>query len=112
MLFRDLLRPALSALPPGVDRLVVVPDDLLHRLPFAALREAKDREPLGARFEVAIVPSATLWLRWRQASRVAGAQSALVLADPAVAAAAGPVLPATTREWALASGGPLGALPF
>ncbi|HVQ30121.1 MAG TPA: CHAT domain-containing protein [Vicinamibacteria bacterium] len=112
MLFRDLLRPALSALPPGVDRLVLVPDDLLHRVPFAALREAKDREPLGARFEISIVPSATLWLRWRQASRVAGAQSALVLADPAVAAAAGPVRSATTREWVLASGEPLGALPF
>jgi tetratricopeptide (TPR) repeat protein len=113
MLFRELLKPALGALPAEVDRLVVVPDDLLHRVPFAALREAKGREPLGARFEVTIVPSATLWLHWRQASRVTGGRVALVLADPAVAAGtAGPVQPAATREWALASGEPLGPLPY
>src|SRR5262249_55576729 len=37
-LFREWLLPALAALPPKVDRLIVVPDDLLHRVPFAALR--------------------------------------------------------------------------
>ena len=108
-LFRELLAGALLGLPPTVDRLVIVPDDMLYRLPFAALRPGPDREPLGARFEVDIAPSATLWLRWRQAARSVAPRAALILADPTVVA--GSALPEATREWALASGGPLGRLP-
>jgi CHAT domain-containing protein/tetratricopeptide (TPR) repeat protein len=113
ILFRELLAPALAALPSEVDRLVLVPDDLLHRVPFAALRPAAGHEPLGARFEVTMAPSATLWIRWRQAEREVAARSALVLADPTVVAgSAGALLPAATREWGLASAASLGPLPY
>jgi tetratricopeptide (TPR) repeat protein len=111
VLFRDLLEPALAGLAPDVDRLVVVPDDLLHSVPFAALRRSADAEPLGARFETAIAPSATLWLRWRQASRTER-PTALVLADPAFAPGRGrPSRPGATREWSLLSEEELPALP-
>ena len=43
-LYRDLLASAVAALPDGVDRLVIVPDDVLQRLPFAALRATPDAE--------------------------------------------------------------------
>ncbi|WP_410968613.1 CHAT domain-containing protein, partial [Salmonella sp. SAL4443] len=36
-LHEELLRPALEMLPPGIDRLVVIPDGPLNRLPFDAL---------------------------------------------------------------------------
>jgi CHAT domain-containing protein len=83
-LFGELLAPALAALPNGVRRLVIVPDDALHHLPFAALRPSPDQDPLVARYEIALAPSATLWLRWRQHARQPPARSALVLADPAI----------------------------
>ena len=81
-LYRDLLASAVAALPDGVDRLLIVPDDVLHTLPFAALRATPEDEPLASRFEVTIAPSATLWLRFRQAARANAPRTALVLADP------------------------------
>jgi hypothetical protein len=111
ILFRQLLEPALAGLAPAVDRLVIVPDDLLYRLPFAALAPSPGAEPLGARFETAIAPSATLWLRWRRAAR-AGRLAALVLADPAFAPGrAGSSHAKAEREWSLSSEEDLPALP-
>jgi tetratricopeptide (TPR) repeat protein len=110
VLFRELLGSALSDLPPDVDRLVVVPDDVLHRVPFAALRRAADAEPLGARFETAIAPSATLWLRWRRSTRPER-RGVLVLADPAFAPGrAGPTRSDAERQWSLLSEEELPAL--
>lgn len=83
-LYRDLLERALADLGPGVTKLVVVPDEPLHRLPFDALLEAgagAARAPLGAHYELQIVPSASVWLRLR-ARPAAGAPSVLALADP------------------------------
>ncbi len=101
-LYRDLLARALADLGPGVTKLVIVPDDPLHRLPFDALLDAGARGaapvPLGARYEVQIVPSASVWLRLR-ARPEAAAQGVFALADPelphegppsAVRSAAGP----------------------
>jgi CHAT domain-containing protein len=85
VLYRELLGTALDALPGRVTRLVVVPDDALHRVPFAALRASADAEPLAARYEITLAPSATLWLRWRGEPRASAARSALVLADPEIA---------------------------
>ncbi|HVF62182.1 MAG TPA: CHAT domain-containing protein [Thermoanaerobaculia bacterium] len=76
-----LLAQALGDLPAGVQRLVLVPDDDLHRLPFAALRGA-DGAPLATRYQLTVVPSATLWLRWRASRPLPGARPALALADP------------------------------
>jgi tetratricopeptide (TPR) repeat protein len=81
-LYQELLAPALAGLPESVTRLVIVPDDALHQLPFAALRKAAGQEPLVARYEIAVTPSATLWLRWRRTATEPAARPALVLADP------------------------------
>lgn len=96
-LYEALLAPALAGLPDGVRRLVVVPDDLLHRLPFAALRPARDSAPLATRYEITLAPSATLWLRWRETRPDPAVTPALVLADPAALAGLEP-LPYARRE--------------
>ena len=77
-----LLGTALTDLPPGIRRLVVVPDDALYRLPFAALRETPEAEPLAVRFQISVVPSATLWLRWKGKRPLPSSLPALALADP------------------------------
>jgi len=83
-LYRSFLAPALDGLPVGVRRLIVVPDGPLHRLPFGALRpEASPATSVTASYELTLVPSATLWHRWRTEREIAPAdEPALVLADP------------------------------
>jgi len=80
-LYRELLGPALAALPPGVERLILVPDGPLHRLPFDALSAGPGTPYLAERFAVSLAPSASLWLRFRAAPRLAPGKL-LVLADP------------------------------
>jgi CHAT domain len=79
---RTLLSGAIGGLPPGIDRLVIVSDGVLHRIPFEVLPVDPDSTPLGERFEISTVPSATVWLRLRQALTSPGGGRALVLADP------------------------------
>lgn len=78
-----LLGDALADLPAAVERLIIVPDDVLYLLPFAALRDGLGGAPLTARFQLSLVPSATLWLRWSREPPPRAAVPALVLADPA-----------------------------
>lgn len=79
-LYRDLLLDrVLGELPAEVDKLLIVPDGSLHRVPFGALGLG-DGKPLADRFEISRLPSAGPWLRWRAAETEAG--PALVLADP------------------------------
>jgi hypothetical protein len=80
MLRERLLQPALDALPPGVTRLIVIPDGPLHRLPFDAL-STRDGRYVAERFQVSIVPSASLWARFRSSPRPQPGRI-LVLADP------------------------------
>jgi CHAT domain-containing protein/tetratricopeptide (TPR) repeat protein len=82
-----LLAPALDSLPPGTRRLIVVPDGALHTLPFELLRAGGDAAgtPVGARFELAVVPSATALLHWRSANAAPPLRSALIIADPELA---------------------------
>lgn len=102
-LYRQLLEPALAELPPEVDRLILIPDDALHRLPFAALRPAPDAPPIGLRYELVRAPSATLWLRWREGEPVPPPERPLlVLADPELPDRLPPETPA--------QGGEVGAL--
>lgn len=54
-----LFDAALARLPAGTRRLVLVPDHGLHRLPFDVLR-LRDGRMLGERFEVSVMPSATI----------------------------------------------------
>jgi hypothetical protein len=101
-LYAQLLATALSELPREVSRLVIVPDGILHRLPFAALRSRDGGPVLAERYQLSVVPSAALWARWRGQSR-RGARAALVLADPA--------LPAALAEAAWRQGEGAGRLP-
>lgn len=98
-LYSCLLRPALDRLPTVKQRLVIVPDGILHLLPFDVLRRAPQAEPLLARYELSIAPSATLWRRWRLQSARQSPQPALVLADPALSSAG--VAAGATRMWIL-----------
>ena len=81
-LARELLGTAIDDLPAEVTRLVVVPDDAVHQVPFAALRAGPGVEPLVARFEISVVPSATLWLRWSRDRPAPAPAPALIFADP------------------------------
>ena len=82
-----LLSGALAGLPRGIDRLVIVSDGALHRVPFEALPVDPDSTPLGERFEISTVPSATVWLRLRQLETSPGDGRALVFADPELSGA-------------------------
>ncbi len=54
-----VIAPAMAALPSGVSRLVVVPDGVLHRLPFDALTLPNGR-PLVADYALSIAPAAAV----------------------------------------------------
>lgn len=79
-----VLAPVLRAVPAGTTRLVLVPDGVLHRLPFAALPVAEGA-PLLTRFELALAPSVEDALGSAVAvARAPGAQSrSLVVGAPA-----------------------------
>jgi CHAT domain-containing protein len=88
----------------------VVPDGVLHELPFAALRAASDGPPLGARYELAVVPSATLWARWRSLAGARPPAAVLAVADPELAGRRSAA--ALERGGILAAGLDLGPLPY
>jgi CHAT domain-containing protein/tetratricopeptide (TPR) repeat protein len=114
-LYRRLLEAPLRELPPGVRRLVLVPDDALHQLPFAALRSSPKEPPLAARYELTEVPSATLWLSWKGRRPAVAPIPALALADPPLPGGDGVELAAAKERAAVAvfaSGIRLGPLPY
>lgn len=80
-LYDQLLAESLAALPEGIEHLILVPDGELHGLPFAALQASEVAPPLGTRYRLSVVPSATLWRRWRQSGAAPGS-AALAFADP------------------------------
>ncbi|HKD12835.1 MAG TPA: CHAT domain-containing protein, partial [Thermoanaerobaculia bacterium] len=79
--YQDLLAAALADLPASVTRLLILPDGPLHHLPFDALQPAR-AAPMAMRYEIAIAPSATAWLRWKQTPQRTSSFPALVFADP------------------------------
>lgn len=82
-LYQELLAPVLVDLPATIERLIVVPDGILHELPFGVLRPTESAPPLALRYGLSSVPSAALWLRWRQQGAPASQTAALIFADPA-----------------------------
>ena len=114
-LYRALLGPALRDLPRGVRRLILVPDDALHKLPFSALRESPQAPPLALRYEISVVPSATLWRRWKENRPGPSPIPALALADPPLPGDGEGPQPEAAKERAAAvftSGVRLGPLPY
>jgi tetratricopeptide (TPR) repeat protein len=109
-LHRDLLATAMAALPPEITRLVIVPDGVLHRLPFETLRSDPDSQPLGARYQVTTVPSATLWRHWRVVAPPMPGRKVLILADPAREEGLATAEPA--RNATLLASMRLGRLPY
>lgn len=81
-LWRDIFGAALDDLPAGIARLVLVAEEALPRVPFPALRPSPDAPPLGDRYELTLVPSASMWLAWRRAPPSPAPNPALVLASP------------------------------
>jgi CHAT domain-containing protein len=85
-LFDLLIRPVLRQEDAG-RRLVLIPDKVLHRVPFAALRDRASGRFLVEDHALAIAPSATLYVNalalQREPLRTAHARG-LVVGDPAV----------------------------
>ena len=108
-LYDLLLREALAAIPVETTRLVIVPDEILHRLPFSALRESDGGPPLAATHEITIAPSATIWMRWSDPETGDATIPVLSLADPTLVGAA--EIADAERQATLAVGLQLGRLP-
>jgi CHAT domain-containing protein len=64
------------------DRLVIVPDDALHEIPFAALWDAHDRTFLIERFDVSYLPSIQLAGAREQVAKAGAPARALLVGDP------------------------------
>jgi tetratricopeptide (TPR) repeat protein len=78
-----VLKPVLAKLPAGTRRLVVVPDDVLYRVPFDALLAGPEQRPPGDRLALSLAPSATAWVWWKGQKPVPGTGAVLALANPA-----------------------------
>lgn len=81
VLYRILLKEAVTHLPAGVEHWILAPDGLLNLLPFGLL---------APEAELSTVPSATLWRPWRE-SPPPLTSAALAFADPTVPAVDTPV---------------------
>ena len=98
----QVIDPVVQALPPGITRLVLVPDGALHRLPFAALTDEQGGALL-THYEITVAPSvedalgAAIGLSRRRNSTTD--DRALVIGAPATM----PTMPGSTNAW--------GALP-
>lgn len=83
-----LLDSALAGLPAGVDRLIIVPDGQLYRVPFDALA-LPNGKPVVTRYAVSSAPSAAvalaLWRRPARADSNGAALQLLAFGDPAFA---------------------------
>ncbi|HSR49914.1 MAG TPA: CHAT domain-containing protein [Acidobacteriota bacterium] len=80
--YRQYLAAALESLPEGVEELIIIPDGILNRLPFALLRPDVETPALARRFRLMVTPSATVWSRWWTEPESGAESTALVLADP------------------------------
>lgn len=76
-----LVGPALTDLDPGVSRLVIVADGVLHRTPFSALR-LPGRGYLVERYAIAAAPSALIAVRLWHRPNTTMAPLVLALGDP------------------------------
>ncbi len=85
-LFDLLVGPWLAAVPAG-ERIVFIPDKVLHQVPFAVLKNRSTGRLLIEDHPLAVAPSATLYihaLERQAADQKAGRSAGLVIGDPAV----------------------------
>ena len=105
-----LLAPAVRHLPPGVTELVIVPEDALYRVPFAALRANGHR--VVERFAVHVAPSAAVALALWSQRAPPGPARMLAFGDPRFPRDDARDAPATRAHFAaFASRGGLTSLP-
>lgn len=76
-----LIGPALALLSPRVERLIIVPDGALYRVPFDALRMSDDRF-LVERAGIAIAPSATVAVTLARRPANPRARTVVAFGDP------------------------------
>jgi tetratricopeptide (TPR) repeat protein len=95
-----LLGPAVAALAPDVTRLVIVPDDVLHRLPFDAL-VLGDGRFVVERYTVSLAPSAAVAAHLRTRPPSAAPKPLLAFGDPDFPdrRSAAPAAPAATAVY-------------
>jgi len=80
-LFLFLIQPALQWI--KSDRLVIIPHDDLHYIPFQALIDPATGRALGERFAVSYAPSATVLLRLKKSESIRQGRL-LAVADPSI----------------------------
>ncbi len=103
-----LLGPVLAELPPGVRRLIVVPDLELHGLPFDALT-VHGRSVLE-QFTISYAPSASVMVLLWGRPRSAGPVAVLAIGDPTFVDQPAPGSPAEVHYLAFQHSGGLGRL--
>lgn len=81
-----MLAPAVALVPAGVNRLILIPDDRLHRIPFDAL-PLPDGQPLLLRYGVSRAPSAAIAVRLAARPRRTGLPTLLAFGDPRTSSA-------------------------
>ncbi len=82
-LYRELVAPVMAALPAGTTHLHLVPQGVLHYVPFAALQDEQGRF-LVERVTLSSVPSASVLVTARERSRATGTRwrRIVALGDP------------------------------
>lgn len=112
IIYDVLLKEAIEALPDHVDKLWVIPDKILCKVPFGFLRSSEDTLTLAERFEITTIPSATLWMKWRQENPSLTNKTALSLSDPVLPKMKFPTIQSSMRGEESHSENDLGRLPF
>ncbi len=107
VLSRAFLERPLATLSPEIRRLVVVADGALFGFPLSTLPDPASGAPLVMRYEIALAPSASLWLRLRRSSPGAVHAAVLGFAEPYDARDA--LSRAHDRSWVMPAA--LGRLP-
>jgi CHAT domain-containing protein len=78
---RAVLDPVVRVLPAAIRRLLIVPDDVLHHVPFDALRLGDGRYAIE-RFTIAMVPSAAVAMALWERPAHTGPATMLAFGDP------------------------------
>lgn len=108
LIYRDLFQNALETLPQEVTKLWIIPDQIVHKIPFGVLRAEEGAPMLAELFQLTTVPSATLWLKWRMERQINIQPSALSFSDPSLPNEQMPSIRSALRS----QDEPLGRLPF